>query len=124
MGQLVFRILVGISGALAVLIAARIWMDPAAPTAQLGIQALGPLGTATLRADMGGFFGAAGLFALAAAIRNDARFALPPLVMIGLALSGRFVTVLSIGLTQDMIMPIAVEAVLVVLYFAAWRVLR
>ena len=124
MVQIIVRVLVGLSGALALLVAARIWQDPATPTAQLGIQALGALGTATLRADVGGFFGAAGLFALAAAFRNEARLALVPLVMIGLALSGRLLTLAMLGLSQDMIMPIAVEAALVALYAVGWRTLR
>jgi len=119
----IIRILAGVTSALAVLVAVRFWMDPPLPAAQLGIGPLGPLGIATLRADLGGFFGGAGLFALAAALRNDARFALVPLVLIGLALAGRCVTALGIGLTDDMILPIVVESVLVVLYAAAWRVL-
>ena len=123
MVQLIVRVLIGISGALALLVAARIWQDPVTPTAQLGVQALGGLGTATLRADLGGFFGAAGLFALAAAFRNQARLALVPFVMIGLALSGRLLTLATLGLSNDMIMPIAVEATLVVLYAVGWRVL-
>lgn len=123
MARIIIRVLVGVSGALAALVAARLWLDPAAPAAQLGIQALGPLGTATLRADVGGFFGAAGLFALAAALRNEARLALVPLTMIGLALTGRLITLVSLGYTPDMLMPIAVEAALVALYAAAWRVL-
>ena len=124
MVRIIVRVLIGISGALALLVAARIWQDPAAPTAQLGIQAMGALGTATLRADVGGFFGAAGLFALAGAFRNEAKLVLVPLVMIGLALSGRLLTLATLGLTQDMIMPIAVEATLVALYAVGWRTLR
>lgn len=119
----IIRILVGVSGALALVVAARIWMDPAAPAAQLGVAALGPLGLSSLRADLGGFFGGAGLFALAAALRNDARFVLAPLVLIALALIGRVVTVITAGFTPDMVMPIVVETALVVLYAAAWRIL-
>lgn len=119
----VIRVLVGISGVLALVVAARIWMDPVTPTAQLGVGPLGPLGLSTLRADLGGFFGAAGLFALAAAWANAARYALAPLVLIGLALAGRVLTLAVTGYTADMAMPIVVETVLVVLYAAAWRVL-
>jgi hypothetical protein len=119
----IVRILIGVIGALALLLAARLWLDPAMPAAQLGVAPLGELGLATIRADLGGFFGAAGLFALAAALRNDARLVLTPLVLVGLALTGRLVTAASIGLPQPTIMPIAVEAVLVVLFVAGWRLL-
>lgn len=123
MPVIVVRSLVGLSGLLAMIVALRFWMDPALPAAQLGIGPLGPLGLSTLRADLGGFFGGAGLFALAAAIRNDARFALVPLALIGLALTGRILTLIVDGATADMTMPIVIESVLVVLYAAAWRVL-
>ena len=119
----IIRVLVGVSGALALVVAARIWMDPVTPAAQLGVGPLGPLGLSTLRADIGGFFGGAGLFALAAAIRNDARFALAPLVLISMALAGRAVTAIAAGFTPDMTTPIVVESALVVLYAAAWRIL-
>ncbi len=119
----IIRVLVGLSGLLAVVAAIRFWMDPALPAGQLGIGPLGPLGLSTLRADLGGFFGGAGLFALAAALRNDARIALAPLVLIGLALCGRALTLIVNGYTADMAMPIVIEAALVVLYAAATRVL-
>ena len=110
------RLLVGVVGVLALLLALRIWTNPAMAAAQLGVSALGPLGIATLRADFAGFFAAAGAFSLAAAIRDDRRLLTAPLVLVALALAGRGVTVLHDGLAQPMIMPMAVEAALVALF--------
>jgi len=110
------RLIVGAVGVLALLVAARIWINPATAAAQLGVGALGPLGVATLRADFAGFFAAAGAFSLAAAIRDEARLLTAPLALVALALAGRCLTVLHDGLAQPMIVPMVVEAVLVVVF--------
>ena len=115
------RLIVGLIGGLALLLALRIWTNPTAAAAQLGVCALGPLGVATLRADFAGFFAAAGSFALAAAIRDDRRLLSAPLAMVALALTGRCVTVVHDGLAPPMIMPMAVEAVLAVLFVLGRR---
>jgi hypothetical protein len=108
------RLLIGAVGVLAIFLAARIWINPAAVAAQLGVAGQGPLGVATLRADFAGFFAAAGAFAIAAAIRDERRLLTAPLLLIGLALTGRCVSVLHDGLTQPMVSRMAIEAVLVV----------
>ncbi len=110
------RLIVGLVGGLALLLAARIWISPATAVAQLGVGALSPLGTATLRADFGGFFAVAGGLALAAAIRNERRLLTGPLALAGLALIGRCATALDDGLVHPMILPMVVEAVLVVVF--------
>ena len=119
--QLVLRVLVGIAGLLGVLVAARMWMAPAEVAAQLGVAASSPLGLASIRADMGGFFGAGGLFALAAAIKGRGGMLLPSVVLVGLALTGRLVTVAINGFVPEMGAPMAIEAALLVLFVAGWK---
>ena len=51
----------------------------------------------SIRADIAGFFGAAGLFALVAAISGQSRFALVTLVLMAFALSGRVINLLAAG---------------------------
>ncbi|HEX5378717.1 MAG TPA: hypothetical protein VFW47_09080 [Phenylobacterium sp.] len=114
MARPIIRILLGAVGVLAVLLALRIWVNPVAAGAALGVEGRGGLGLATLRADVAGFFGAAGALALAAAVRDDRRLVTAPLVMIGLALTGRLITVALGGLEPAQVPPIVVEAVLVV----------
>ena len=118
------RIIVGIAGVLGLLVAARLWMAPNEMAAQLGLASSGPLGLATIRADVGGFFAAGGAFALAAAIKGRGALLLPPGVLIALALVGRLITIVSNGFTPDMGPPLAIEAVLLVLFAAGWRLLR
>lgn len=124
MARTLARLLAGVIGVLALLLAARIWMSPAGPAAQLGLQGVGGLGAATLRADIGGFFAAGGLFALLGAIRSDGRLLLTPIALLGLALVGRLVTVFLDGYQPAMLQPMVVEAVLVVVLFWARRTLR
>lgn len=119
----IIRILMGAIGVLAMLAALRIWMEPAMAAANLGLAAPGGLGLATLRADFAGFFGAAGFFAFAAAVRDDRRLASAPLVMIGIALTGRVITALHDGLATDQVQPMVIEAVLLVLLAAGRRLL-
>lgn len=120
---LILRALVGIAGLLGLLVAARLWMAPAELAGQLGVAASGPLGLATLRADMGGFFAAGGLFALGAAIKSRGALLLPPVMLIGLALAGRIVTIAMNGYAPEMAPPMAIEAALLAVFATGWRLL-
>jgi hypothetical protein len=117
----VLRALVGVIGMLALLVAARLWIGPEAPAAALGLKADGLLGLATLRADVGGFFAAGGLFALAGAIRGEGRLLTPPAVLLGLALTGRILTVAVDGYAAPMLPPMIIEFVLVAILLIARR---
>jgi hypothetical protein len=120
---MVLRGVVGIVGLLGILIAARIWMAPTEFAAQLGVEPAGPLGLATIRADMAGFFGGAGAFALFAAFKGRGGLLVAPLLLIGIALAGRLLTVALDGFTQEMASPMAIEAVLLVVFAAGWKFL-
>lgn len=115
------RVIVGVIGVLALVVAARLWVGPEAPAAALGLKADGLLGLATLRADVGGFFAAGGLFALAGAIRGEGRLLTPPALLLGLALAGRLVTVAMDGYAPAMLPPMVIEAVLVAILLLARR---
>lgn len=117
----VLRALVGLIGVLALLVAARLWIGPEAPAAALGLKADGLLGLATLRADVGGFFAAGGLFALAGAIRGEGRLLTPPAVLLSLALTGRILTVAVDGYAAPMLPPMIIEFVLVAILLIARR---
>lgn len=120
---MVLRVVVGVVGLLGLLVAARMWIAPTELAAQLGVAPAGPLGVATIRADMGGFFGGAGVFALIAAFKGRGGLLIAPLVLVGIALTGRIVTVVANGFTQDMGPPMAIEAVLLVVLAAGWKLL-
>lgn len=123
MGRTVLRGLVGLLGVLGLLIALQIWLNPAGPAAKLGVQAMVPLGLATIRADMGGFFGAVGILAVLAAFKGQGKLLTAPLLLVALALTGRVIAVVmdTNGLTPDMVQPMVTEAVLVVAFAAGRR---
>jgi hypothetical protein len=114
--QMALRVVVGVMGLLGILIALRIWMAPAEVAAQLGVGASGSLGVATIRADMAGFFGGVGALAVFAAVRNRSALLLAPLLLIAIALAGRLLTVVLNGYSEEMAVPIAIEAVLLLVF--------
>jgi hypothetical protein len=118
----ILRVLTAVLGALALILALRLWLDPAAAAAKLGLVGRGALGLATLRADVAGFAAAGGL-AIAGAVRDDRRLLTAPALLIALALAGRLITLAQMGSTPDQVMPMAAEAVLVLLLVAARRTL-
>ncbi|MDP3382002.1 MAG: arylsulfatase [Phenylobacterium sp.] len=124
LGRGIARGLVGLVGLLMVAIALRIWTQPLVFAATLGLAADGPLGIASLRADLGGFFGAGGLFALLAALRADRRWLAPALILLGLALTGRVISLIASGGGVMQIPPMIVEALLIAILALGWRALR
>ena len=85
---------------------------------------LSPIGTqglATLRADFPGFFIGASVFALVGAWTAQARPLLVPILMLSLALFGRFVSIAIDGMAPTAVQPMVVEAVMVTLLFLGWR---
>lgn len=116
------RLAIGLVAALALLLAAQFWFDPALQGARMGLYARDALGLATLRADNAGAFAAMGLLAGAAAIRGERRLLVAPLLFLVLALAGRAVTLAVSGLAPALLPPMVVEAVLVVLLAAGYRI--
>ncbi len=81
-------------------------------------------GLATLRADFPGFFVGAATFALIGAWRADSRLLLVPMLMIGLALFGRCVSVAVDGTLPTTVPPMLVEAFMLVLLGLGYRAFR
>ncbi len=119
--RIVLRFLVGILGLLGVLVALAAWANPAGPAERFGLELVGGLGRASMRADFAGFFAGAGIFSLAAALRGDARLLTAPLLLVCVALSGRALTAALDGFTPDMAAPMIIETVLIVVFGAGRR---
>jgi hypothetical protein len=123
MKNTILRIAVAATGALLLLLALLAWTDPARLGGTLGISAPTALGMATLRADLGAFFATAGGLALVAAIRRAPGFLTAPLMLMALALAGRFAALAVTPFDSAMIPPMVAEAVMVAV-FAAGRFMR
>jgi hypothetical protein len=117
---LIVRLLAGIAGLLAVVIALGFWINPDLLAVKFGIAPQGPLGFSTLRADFGALFAGTGVLAIAAAVRNNARLLTAPLLLIAIGFAGRLLTIALSGYDASMLQPMAVEVALIAI-FAAGR---
>ncbi|MFM8819287.1 MAG: hypothetical protein ACKOD3_01900 [Phenylobacterium sp.] len=122
--MLALRIVLGAVGLLSIMLAARIWLDPASIAPQLGVLVNGELGRATLRADIAGLFAATGGLSVAAALRADGRLLLGPVCLIVAALAGRLLNLVASGFTLSQVAPILIEVVVLAVLAAGFRGLR
>ncbi|MCA6332386.1 MAG: hypothetical protein IM641_10310 [Phenylobacterium sp.] len=118
------RVLVGVLGLLSVAMASRIWADPGAAAAQMGLLVNGPLGQATLRADVAGLFAAIGGLSIFGAVKGDGRWLLAPLCLVVAALAGRLLTLVLAGFTPEQAPPILIEVLIALILGAGLRILK
>lgn len=117
------RIVLGLQGAMALFIAANVWLDPVRIAEQLGIAPIGDLGLSTIRGDIGGFFAGAGLFMVAAALTAERRWLFAPLAFTALALAGRVYAMVVIGMKPEFVQPMTIEAVTIAILVVAYALL-
>ena len=123
MGRNLTRGLIGLVGLLALLLASRFWISPDKIGAVMGLLPDGAAGLGTMRADMAGFFGAAGVLSLTAAVRDDRKWLVPVVLMLGIALTGRVLNLVLTGGGPGLIPPMVIEAVLIAITGLGLRVL-
>ncbi len=112
----VIRLTVALTGLILFVIAIGAWINPASTAAKLGVAGTGPLGLATLRADLGAFFAVSGGLAIFAAIRRAPAYLTTPLLLIALALTGRFLALAITPFDTTMAPPMVAEAVMVAVF--------
>ena len=118
---IVSRILVAIIGVIALLGVGQHWFDLDAVAIERGMQAVGDIGRANLRADVGGLFlGISGL-TLFAAVRQHQGAILAAIVLLGATLIGRFVSIAIDGYSAPVAPPMIVEAVLIAILLFVYR---
>lgn len=119
-----FRVLLGILGVLGLAAACLFWLDPERAGAGVGLELANATGAATIRAQIAGFFGASGFFALVAAARNEPQFALAALVLTLFALFGRIVNLVLSGWNALLLPSVAGECVAIAIIALAWHFMR
>lgn len=117
---LVSRILVGLIGIMALLGVGPHWFRLQHLPVERGMQALGDIGRANVRADVGGLFLAIALFAFIAAAKQSKTWALAAMLLVGSALVGRFVSLAIDGFGPRVGAPIAIEAGVVAIFALAY----
>jgi hypothetical protein len=118
----VARIVLALYGALALFAAANVFMDPTRIADQMGLAPVRDLGLATFRGDIGGLFAGSGLFMLAAALRGERWYLIPPLVYAAIALAARTATISLTGYEQEMLTPMVIEGVTIAILLAAYTI--
>lgn len=86
-----------------------------------GMVAVGAIGRANLRADVGGIFLSIGLFACIAAWRRSGSMALIAAALVGCALLGRFISAAFDGIDRITAGPIMIEIICLSIFLAAWK---
>ena len=97
--------------------------NPDATAAGLGLAGLGNQGTSTLRADFTAFFGVIAVCMMLGAWRRNGDLLLVPAALMGTAVVVRGISVMLDGTYPGWPLPMAVEAIHVIVLIAAWRVL-
>ena len=110
MGKVIARGFLMVLGALSLLNAALVWFALDRIGKTLGTPAPTPLAESTLRGDLGALFGTVGVLTIAAAIRDDRRLLIGPMLLTGLAIAGRIISYV-FAPTPAALPLIAVEAV-------------
>lgn len=99
-------------------------IDPAGSALRFFLAPLGTQGMATLRADFTAFFVVGGVFALYGALRSHRGALLVPIALVGVAVTGRFVSLLADGAPATAFPPIVVELLMIALLALARRSAR
>ena len=115
------RILVAIIGLIALLGVGQHWFDLDAVAAERGMQAIGDIGRANIRADVGGLFLGISALSLFAAIRQHQGAILAAALLLVATLFGRFVSIAIDGYSAPVAPPMIVEAILIAILLFVYR---
>lgn len=118
---MVSRILVGLIGCLSALSVFQHWFNLDSLVADRGLRAIGDIGRANVRADVGGMFLGIALFSLIAAVKQSAGWLLAAMGLAGSALLGRVVSIALDGSSSRVISPILVEVVVIGIFLFAYQ---
>lgn len=115
------RLLILLVAAFNLLIGLAFLLRPTEAAAAFALSPIGTQGLATLRADFPAFFLTGGLFALLGAWRGTAQPLTVPMVLLGIALAGRLVSLLLDGMVATTVPPMIAEAIMLALLGLGWR---
>jgi hypothetical protein len=111
--RVIVRIVVGLVGVFNLVLGLGFFTQTVAFGAKFFISADNIQGLATMRADFTSFFVTAGALAIVGAWRQSGRCLLVPMMLFGVALSGRIVSVAVDGALPTAYSPMIIEAVMV-----------
>jgi len=115
------RALVGLAGLFNLILGLGFLIDPAQAGLRFFVTSLGTQGLATMRADFAAFFVTGGTFALIAAWRVRRTPLLVPLMLLGIAFSGRVISLIADGAPGKAFPPMIAEALMIAILALGWR---
>lgn len=121
--RLILTALIFLGGLMFVFIGADFLFRPEDAATGFGMEATTLTGLAAIRGDMTAFFAITGLSMLYGAWQRNGDILLIPAFMLGVALIGRSLTLVTHGSEDGFFVPMAVEAVFVILCLLASRIL-
>lgn len=119
--HMVLRFAVGFIGVAMLLIGLGFLFAPASLAALFYVEPVGSQGMASIRADFTGFFVGVGGFALLGAWFERSRPLVVPMLLLSVALLGRFISLFADGMGPAALPPMIAEAVMIAVLYAAWR---
>ncbi len=96
-------------------------LDPASGAQRFFLSPIGSQGLATIRADFTAFFVTGAVFALIGAWRTWRVPLLVPMILLGVAISGRALSLVLDGAASTAYPPMLVEAVMIAILAFGWR---
>ncbi len=114
--------LIFLAGMFNLFLALSFLLDPAGMGRQFGVSANGPLGLAVLRGDFVAYFLVIGFCMLRGAWRRNGDLLLMPAALLGVTFVGRAISATVSGTEPGFFVPMAFEAVQVILLAIGWRV--
>jgi hypothetical protein len=115
------RALVGLVGLFNLALGLGFLIDPAQAGLRFFLASLGTQGLATMRADFTAFFVTGGTFALIAAWRAQRTALLVPMMLLGIAIGGRLISLIADGAPGKAFPPMIAEALMIALLALGWR---
>ena len=117
----ILRVVIGLVGLFNLAIGLGFLLAPERLAAAFFIMPSGSQGMATIRADFPGFFITGAVFALYGAWKVRGWPLLVPMLLLGLALFGRVVSILLDGMASTAVQPMIVEVIMLALLYLGWR---
>ncbi|NNC38905.1 MAG: DUF4345 family protein [Hyphomonadaceae bacterium] len=99
------------------------WVDPAKVGGIIGLEGVGVLGEHSLRGDVGAVFLASALGCGLALFKGKTVALKIPIIIYGLVLIGRLISLVAVGAGEGVMQPILIEVALVALSIFAYRTL-
>ena len=118
---IISRAIVAVIGIFALLGVVQHWFSLDVVATERGMQAVGDIGRANVRADVGGLFLGISCLTLFAAVRQNKSALLAAALLLAATLFGRFVSVAIDGYSAPVAPPMIIEAVVIAILLYAYR---